>query len=322
MAELYTYQVARVRSRELALLNRQDIEALMSAKTFAECLRVLFDKGWGTGSETTGEEIFAAENKKLWEFMEELLKGDMRAFDVLLYPIDYNNLKAAIKSAVTDTKPHNIFKSGGTEDTDKMVSAVTNNDFSLLEKNMAKAGEAAYKTLLQTRDGQLCDMILDKACLDEIYRAGMESKESLVREYAELTVAIADIKIAVRCQKTAKSLGFITEALSECKSLNIHSMAVAAAKSLEELYAFLANTNYAGAAEKLKESASSFEKWCDDRLMELVKKQKMNPFTIGPLMAFVIARQNEIATVRIILSGKLNGLDDSVIRERLRETYV
>lgn len=39
-------------------------------------------------------------------------------------------------------------------------------------------------------------------------------------------------------------------------------------------------------------------------------------------MAYSIARQNEINTVRIILSGKLNNIDDNIIRERLRAMYV
>ena len=56
--------------------------------------------------------------------------------------------------------------------------------------------------------------------------------------------------------------------------------------------------------------------------MGLIKEQKSNPFTIGPLLAYIIARQNEINMVRIILSGKLNELPDSVVRERLRELYV
>lgn len=81
-------------------------------------------------------------------------------------------------------------------------------------------------------------------------------------------------------------------------------------------------TEYAEAANRLKESNSAFEKWCDDRVMGLIKEQKSNPFTIGPLLAYIIARQNEINMVRIILSGKLNELPDSVVRERLRELYV
>ena len=35
-----------------------------------------------------------------------------------------------------------------------------------------------------------------------------------------------------------------------------------------------------------------------------------------------LARENEIKTVRIILSGKANGLSEESIRERIREMYV
>ena len=57
-------------------------------------------------------------------------------------------------------------------------------------------------------------------------------------------------------------------------------------------------------------------------LLPFISPQKYNAFTIGPVVAYVIARQNEIKTVRIILSGKLNDLPDDSIRERVREMYV
>ena len=47
-----------------------------------------------------------------------------------------------------------------------------------------------------------------------------------------------------------------------------------------------------------------------------------NPFGIAPLAAYILARENEIKMVRIILSGKLNGFPDEFIRERLRDMYV
>ena len=43
---------------------------------------------------------------------------------------------------------------------------------------------------------------------------------------------------------------------------------------------------------------------------------------MGPVIAWSIAREMEIKTVRIILTGKANGLTDEAIRERMRETYV
>ena len=85
---------------------------------------------------------------------------------------------------------------------------------------------------------------------------------------------------------------------------------------------YLRNEGYEEAAEALKESASAFERWCDNRVIRAVRPQKYNSFSAGPLIAYVIARENEIKTVRIILTGRQNELPDDAIRERIREMYV
>ena len=77
-----------------------------------------------------------------------------------------------------------------------------------------------------------------------------------------------------------------------------------------------------GAVEVLNQSASAFERWCDNRLIEKIQPQKYETTTVAPLAAWLLARENEIKTVRILLSGKRNGLSDDAIRERLREMYV
>ena len=41
-----------------------------------------------------------------------------------------------------------------------------------------------------------------------------------------------------------------------------------------------------------------------------MQPQKYESFSVGPLVAYVLARENEIKTVRIILSGKQNGFSD------------
>lgn len=321
MREDYIYAVARIRSRELSLLSRQDIDQLMACKTYEECLRTLKDKGWGNSGETSGEELLAAEDEKTWALLRELC-SDLSPFDVLLYPTDYNNLKAAVKCVVTGVEPVNVFLPGGSVEPETMLQCARENDFSPLPPAMAQAADEAYHTLLQTGDGQLCDVILDRACLTGVLEQGRASKNQLLEEYAQLLCAVSDIKVAVRACRTGKPKSFLDAALAPCGALDLEALAQAASQGQEELFAYLASTEYGEAAERLKESASAFEKWCDDRVMELIKGQKSNPFTVGPLFAYALARRNEIGTVRIILSGKLNELDDGVIRERLRDMYV
>ena len=42
--ELYTYAVARIRSKEMTLFTKQTIDQLMSCKTYEDCLKSLYDR--------------------------------------------------------------------------------------------------------------------------------------------------------------------------------------------------------------------------------------------------------------------------------------
>jgi V/A-type H+-transporting ATPase subunit C len=140
--------------------------------------------------------------------------------------------------------------------------------------------------------------------------------------YGELTVASADIKTAIRACRTGKDKQFLERALVKCESLDISRLADAAVDSLDSIYEYLERTSYSDAIPEIKKSPSAFERWCDNRIIESIRPQIHNPFTIGPLAAYILARENEIKTVRIILSGKINDLAEESVRERVREMYV
>lgn len=321
MDEEYTYAVARVHAKELTLLSEQDMKRLLSCRTYDDCLRLLADKGW-KDTDKGPEAMLSAETAETWTTIRELVE-DMSVFDVFLYPIDYHNLKAAVKSVVTNRSgEENLFLPRGTLAPKLLIKAVKTRDFSVLPLRMQAAAGEATSVLLQTGDGQLCDVILDQAALEAIREAGREAKDGLIKEYAELTVALADIKAAVRGQKTGKSADFLRRMMVSCETLDVESLIHAAVIGREEIYAYLLNTRYGQAVEELKTSPSAFERWSDNRMMELIRPQKYNYFTIAPLAAYILARENEIKMVRLVLSAKRNHLDEPVIRERLREMYV
>ncbi len=318
----YIYAVARIRAKELLCFGSPAMEQLMACKTYEECLRMLNEKGWGNGSAgQTPESLLDGERNKTWEQLRELVE-DMSVFDVFLYANDYHNLKAAIKENYAPSHGADIYSSNGTIDPAVFRQAADEHDFSVLPAGMRDAAEEAMSVLRETGDGQLCDIIIDKAALNAILQAGKASGDPLLAFYAEHTVATANIKTAVRCQKTGKSLAFIQRALAECDTLDVSLLAQTAVESFEAMIEYLGRTCYSGAAEALTQSASAFERWCDNRLIEKIRPQKYETSTIGPLAAWLLARENEIKTVRILLSGKRNGLSDDAIRERLREMYV
>ena len=82
--------------------------------------------------------------------------------------------------------------------------------------------------------------------------------------YAETVVAVADMKIAVRCEKTGKSADFMKRALAPCAGLDTDRLAKAALAGFDEVCGYLASCGYGAAANALRESPSAIERWCDN----------------------------------------------------------
>lgn len=318
----YAYAVARIRAKELSLFSAQTIEQLLASKSYDECINMLLDKGWGDLTPNpSAEHLLEVERQKAWELVGELVE-DQSMFDVFLYANDYHNLKAAIKMVCTDVQDYGLFLGNGTIDHTLILEAVRSRDFYKLPEAMRIPAQEAYTALAQTRDGQLCDIIVDRAALEAIDAAGKASGDALLERYAALTVGVANIKTAVRCNKTGKSLDFIRRALAPCGTLNVTLLSRAASESVDSICDYLAGTDYADAVSALEQSPSAFERWCDNLMINFIRPQQFQVFGIGPLAAYLLGRENEIKTVRMILAGKRSELPESAIRERVRDMYV
>lgn len=316
----YIYEVSRIRYHEQFLLNGAFLEQLMGTESEEAARKLLNEHGWGVPGESA-DEILDGETRKTWELIGELVP-DLTCFDVFRYENDYHNLKAAIKETCTAGTHPGIFMEDGRVSSEKMLKAVEERDFASLPEAMRGPAEEAMNKLLETRDGQICDCIIDRAALTAIREAGIRSKSSLLGLYGELTCAIGDIKTAVRAQRTGKDKAFLTMSLAPCDTLDVTRLAETAPQGMEALTAYLSTTTYSEAVEALDRSPAEFECWCDNYLIRKIRPQLSNSFGLDPLAAYILARRMEIRSVRIILTGKRNQIPDSVIRGRVRETYV
>lgn len=318
----YTYAVARIRALELSLFSSSTIEQLIACADSRSCIQFLEEKGWGTSEASQSSEVMLSrEEAKIWELMNEL-KIDQKTFGILFIQNEFHNLKAAIKKIATSAGEMTIYISGTKISPKDMEDIIREKRFSDLPENMREPAREALEGMLHNGDGQLCDCIIDRAALEAIREAGKTADHPLIKQYAETTIAVADIKIAVRSVNTGKSYEFMKDSMVDCDTLKADALAQAALEGRDRLFDYLAEKGYGEAAEALKDSPSAFERWCDNRMIETIKPQKYNSFSAGPLIAYVLARENEIKTVRIILTCKQNGISDESIRGRVREMYV
>ena len=308
----YVYAVARIRVLEKGLLSDAFIEQLITAPDVPSVRRLLQEKGW--------EEDLEKEEERIRETMKDL-GADPEIFEILNLPDRFHNLKAGIKDAASRESHPSAYYEGVDPDQKTIRKVIEEKNWTALPEYMQKPAEEVYDFFVHTMDGQLCDVMIDKACLDAVKAWGEASREPVIRDYAEAAVAAADIKIAARCAMTKKTEAFIEKALAACDTLDVKRLTEASASGLTELMAYLELTPHKEAAAALKTSFSEFERWCDNVSIEAIRPQKVNPFSAGPLFAYMVGRKNEIKTVRVILTGKENGLSGDAIRERVRRMY-
>ena len=180
----YTYAVARIRALEASLFSSSTIEQLLACKDEAACLRLLQEKGWGgTDTPQSADAILTKEREKIWENIRGM-GVDMDVFAVLSYPNVFHNLKAAVKAVYTGKENLPVFYKDGLIEKNEMLRALKDRDYGALPKMMREAAEEAMETLMHSGDGQLCDVIIDRACMDAMLAAGQSAKDSVIRDYA------------------------------------------------------------------------------------------------------------------------------------------
>ena len=322
MSEKYIYAVARIRANEFSLLSENDISTLMSYKEYEDCINFLINKGWGKKKAELNDysSLLKEEKTKVWQFISELV-SDRTVFNVIFFPIDYHNLKAAIKGHIAGTLSSELFLPGGTISCEYLVKCIKENNITKLPLNMANSAKLAVEKLIHNGDGQICDNIIDKALLEAIKAEGKNSKSKLIKQYSDFFVASTNLKIAIRSKILGKNREFLKSMLVECSSLNVEKLIDVISKKEEHLFDYLKFTKFADAIPFIKKSLQMFEYWCENKVIEIINSEKYDYFSVDPIIAYVLAKEYEIKIVRIILSAKLNHIDDKLIKERIRAVY-
>lgn len=318
----YAYAVARLHAIENSLLSQADMEMLICAKSPSECMRILADKGYSSESANASpEEIFANGTKKMWSLINELVP-DCKVFDIFIYKNDFHNLKVIMKGLVSGKPYEGLLLSPTTVDTELISRAVSDKNFAILPEMMATAADEAYYALTANGDPQMSSVIIDKAYLTAFYNVASEAGEDFLKKLADLTIDNANVKTAARCSKIGKDMTFVSKCLVPLGSFDISGLATAAGGGFTAVKEFLASTVYGRMLEEAGDDFSVFEKLCDNLIMNFIRDAKYAFFGIKPIVGFIFAKETEIKALHIIVSGKLSGLDEEMLRGRLRMLYV
>ena len=261
------------------------------------------------------------ETEKTWSLIKSVAPS-AEALDIFIVKNDFQNLKAVLKSEKTGDDAEKYLVSPSVIPKELLLKAVKERDFDSLPDFISDAAEKCLEVITKTENGQLCDIAADRACLEAMSGFAKSADNDIVAAYGDIFIKSAVLKTAYRAILTNKKRGFLEEALPDIPEIKKADLIDASLQGTDALYDFVSSLGLESFAEALKNSPSAFEKYCDDAVMENMKKAKYTAFGLGPIATYIFARMTEIGCVRIILSAKFNGTSEETVRERMRELYV
>lgn len=330
-SDRYAYAVGRVRAMETRLLDRGKIDRMVESSSGEEALKVL--------GETEYAEHLAA-LKSIYDY-DDMLEQELRRvyveirrftpdqelINLFTRKFDYHNLKVFFKAhKLGETREDLLVKDIGNIPLPVLRRAVEEDDFRDLPNGMRTAAEQLSEAFRLEANPQLVDLLLDRAMFLETMESVEKLGSSFLKKYFIYYIDLLNIKTYLRVKRSGKPREFLEQALLPCGELDM-SRLVQLIDPLEVLLDRLLYSPYIQVLEdgiqwyQKTDSLTRLEKLMDDFLLGYIKKAKYITFGPEPIAAYLLAKENEVKLIRIIMVGKLNRLPVPEIKERLREVY-
>jgi len=330
MSEQHAHAVGRVRAKEPKLLDKAKMERMAEARNAEEALKVLGETEYADYlaslvSIHNFDKMLDQELRRVYREMRQLAP---ELVSIFARKFDYHNLKVIFKGYKLGEKRDDLLvRDIGNLPVDELTRAVNEDDYSKLPPSMGRAARQMAEAFRIDPDPQTADMLLERAMYAETAESVSGTDSPLLQDYFTFLTDLLNIKTYLRVRRTNRPKEFLQRALLPGGSLDMTSV-VQLAEPLELLVDRLSHCPYSGVVEEgiqayqKTDTLTRFEKLADDFLLAHMKRAKYATFGLEPLAGYLLAKENELKVIRIIMVGKINQLPAEEIKERLRDVYV
>ena len=323
----YLYISSRLKAMERTMLTREKLGRMVSAKTGDEAVKVLVENGWNdfdAANLSTLEAQIDSQREELFGLLYRYAP-DPTIIDVFRLRYDYHNIKSLVKAQALGLDADALLSGAGSIPPVKLKAVLREKTYHELGDTMRSALLEAVDLLARTNDPQLCDVLLDRAMFAQMLSLAQNSESEFLKGYIRLSVDLSNLRVVTRAANSGKGYDYLRRAVSP-------GGLVAADRLMSEVTPDSVTQIFSGkdlsapaAAAAMALSGSSMaalDLACDNALMQYIRAARLVPFGEASVVSYLLARESELTAVRIIMSGRIAGLSEEQITERLRVSYV
>ena len=322
----FLFLTSWLRAREVGMLGEEKINRMLEAPGFDDAAKLLLDCGYPDMSDMSMSDIDSILETRRCDIFREVANFDyaLDVLDLFRLKFDYHNVKVLVKAMGAKTDAGYLLSDCGRVDVKELSEAFVSGDRRDLPPPIASAMEEASGILARTSNPQLSDIEIDKTYYSEMSALAEKLEEDFITAYVRLLIDSANLRIIIRSSRTGRSSDFLKETLISGGSVSVDEIVSSYDEKAEPPFVDGALVQ----AVKLGEEAmkggaqTEFELACDNAVISEVTNTQYISFGAAPVVAFLAKMEWEITAVRMILTGKYNGISSDIIRERLRECHV
>ncbi|MBU1669714.1 MAG: V-type ATPase subunit [Actinobacteria bacterium] len=329
----YGHAVGRIMVHEAGLLNMQQVYRMIESD-YAEALAVASETVYGPYLEGAATQVEVEEGlmrflANQYQFIDRVTQGTPVS-EFLHLKYDFHNLKVVLRRKYFGgTEGEELLSGLGSVTVDSIEGLLEGEGRVEVPGYVREAAERVSEAMEQGEpDPQRIDTIVDRAFLEQRLAVAEETGSELLVDFCRASIDLANILILVRGRKLDKGPEYYEEALAEGGELKRQRLFKLEGETVEAVAAAMPGSRYArmlaGMLEYGDEATrlTSFDRASDEFLLEELRK--FSTVSVGPerVVRYMLARENEVAMLRVIFVGKLNALTPEVIESRLPVTYM
>ena len=234
----------------------------------------------------------------------------------------------AVHGPVSFDYLQHLTRSPSTVEPAKLFAALRDQKPGDLPPEIAKAASAAAKRYLRTYDISEIDISLDKALSVLTAQIADEFDSPFFAGFVQLRTDLINVGILLRTRLLKSGADYLKRILLTGGMLSMETITSLYGETDSAIADFLSRTSLSRIAEAAAafgeggESVARFNLQSDDMLIQYVRKAKM--VLRGPevIIGYLIAREMEVKTIRVILTCLRNRIPLDKARELARLTYI
>ena len=319
-----------IRTYELKLLQKDDFERLLKA----DDLKATLDNLKATDYEFDQEELLQTKqfNEMLMAHLADVYREmyevapQPQLLDLFTLRYTYHNLKVLLKDLFLESNREDLLIPIGSLSVDQLKTLVSSGKNDNAHPLMVEAVRLTKEDFEERQLIEAVTVYMDTYYLRHLRAISDDLQNEDISAITDILIDLYNLTTLVRSLNQGKPRSHLHALLSSSGTVSkqdlIDDSINGAVSVLKKYYSSkVYGSKLEVVIEDNKINTLKLDKIMDELISEIVSEGIYQAFGPMPLLGYIYAKETEITNLRLLLVGKDNQIDETILRERMRTIY-